>query len=146
MTEVVFGKYDFRVEKRGEGQYIFDLLRKKFVALTPEEWVRQHILHYLTENLGYPNSLIAVERGIKVNELQKRFDVLVFNQKGAPEMIVECKAPDEVLDEKVLEQIVTYNLSLRVRYLWITNGKFNICYRLSDSIEILQSVPAYEKP
>ena len=146
MTEVVFGKYEFRVEKKEEGQYIFDPMRKKYVALTPEEWVRQHILHYLTENLSYPKSLIAVERGLKVNDLQKRFDVLVFDQKGTPKMIVECKAPDEVLNENVLEQIISYNLSLKVRYLWVTNGRLNFCWRLSDKIELLQSVPAHASP
>src|ERR1700742_4770526 len=118
MTEVVFSKYNFRVEDREGGRFIFDDARKKWVSLTPEEWVRQHVLHYLIQDKGYPKSLIAVERGIELNGLQKRFDLVVFDNKGQPNIIIECKAPEEKLNEKVFEQIARYNLSLRVNYLW----------------------------
>lgn len=141
MTEVVFGTYNFRTEDREGGQFIFDEVRRKFVALTPEEWVRQHILHYLIHDKQFPRSLIAVERGIELNGLQKRFDVVVFANDGLPKMIIECKAPEELLNEKVFEQIARYNLSLRVDYLWVTNGANNFCCRLKDGIELLEHVP-----
>lgn len=145
MTEVVFGKYDFRLEERENGRYIFDEIRKKFLALTPEEWVRQHVLHYLIHDRNYPKSLIAVERGVELNGLQKRFDILVFGKDGAPKMIVECKAPEEPLNEKVFEQIARYNLSLNVRYLWVTNGSFHFCCRLGKDMRMLETIPSAEE-
>ncbi|HLP18974.1 MAG TPA: type I restriction enzyme HsdR N-terminal domain-containing protein [Chitinophagales bacterium] len=144
MTEVVFGTYNFRTEDREGGQFIFDEVRRKFVALTPEEWVRQHILHYLIHDKKFPKSLIAVERGIELNGLQKRFDVVVFANDGLPKMIIECKAPEELLNDKVFEQIARYNLSLRVDYLWVTNGTNNFCCKLKDGIELLEHVPSVE--
>src|SRR4051812_23969383 len=105
MTEVLFGQYNFRTEEREGKKFIFDDARKKFVLLTSEEWVRQHILHYLIHDKKFSRSLIAVERGIELNGLQKRFDVVVFDNKGQPKMIIECKGPEEKLDEKVFEQI-----------------------------------------
>lgn len=144
MTEVVFGTYNFRTEDREGGQFIFDEVRRKFVALTPEEWVRQHILHYLIHDKKFPKSLIAVERGIELNGLQKRFDVVVFANDGLPKMIIECKAPEELLNEKVFEQIARYNLTLRVDYLWVTNGSNNFCCKLKDGIELLGEVPSIE--
>ena len=143
MTEVKFGNYNFRTEEREGKQFIFDEVRKKMVVLTPEEWVRQHILHYLFTEKKVPKSLMAVERGIELNGLQKRFDVLVFDNSGKPRMIVECKAPDEKLNEKVFEQIARYNLSLKVDYLWVTNGEFNFCSKLKNGIELLEKVPNY---
>ncbi len=145
MTEVVFGEYNFRTEEREGKKFIFDEVRKKFVSLTAEEWVRQHILHYLIHNKSFPKSLIAVERGIELNGLQKRFDVVVFANDGKPKMIIECKAPEEKLDEKVFEQIARYNLSLRVDFLWVTNGEINFCSKLKNGIELLQQVPSFEE-
>lgn len=145
MTEVSFSQYNFRTEKRGGKTYIFDEVRRKFVQLTNEEWVRQHILHYLVYNKHYPKSLIAVERGIELNGLQKRFDVVVFATDGKPKLIVECKAPEEKLNQKVFEQIARYNLTLRVDYLWVTNGQNNYCCRLKNGIELLSTIPTPEE-
>ncbi len=145
MTEVIFDKYNFRVEEKDGGQFIFDEARKKLVPLTPEEWVRQHVLHYLIYNKNYPKGLVAVERGIELNGLQKRFDIVVFGADGQPKIIIECKAPEEKLNEKVFEQIARYNLSLRVDYLWVTNGTFNYCCKLKNGIELLNAVPDYER-
>lgn len=145
MTTVVFGTYNFRTEERETGTVIFDEVRRKFVALTSEEWVRQHILHYLLYDKKYPRSLIAVERGIELNGLQKRFDVVVFANDGLPKMIIECKAPEEPLNDKVFEQIARYNLSLRVNYLWVTNGATNYCCSLKSGIQLLEEVPAFEE-
>jgi hypothetical protein len=141
MTNVVFSSYNFKVKEPDNKKVIFDIARKKWVALTPEEWVRQHILHYLIYDKKYPHSLIAVERGIELNGLQKRFDLVVFTNTGKPKMIIECKAPEEPLNEKVFEQIARYNLSLKVDYLWVTNGALNFVSRLTGGIQLLESVP-----
>lgn len=145
MTEVSFGKYAFRTAEEDGRTAIFDEVRKKMVALTPEEWVRQHVLHYLIHDRAYPKSLIAVERGIELNGLQKRFDVVVFSNSGLPKMIIECKAPEEPLNDKVFEQIARYNLSLKVDYLWVTNGTYNFCCCLKGGIQMLPAIPAFEE-
>ena len=143
MTTVSFGKYNFRTEQREGKKFIFDEVRKKFVILTPEEWVRQHILHYLMTEKKFPKSLIAVERGITVNGLQKRFDIVIFNNEGKPKMIVECKSAEEKLNEKVFEQIARYNLTLNVDFLWVSNGENNFCCKLRNGIGLLEKVPGY---
>lgn len=143
MTEVKFGDYDFRFKEEDGNKFIFDIGRKKFVALTNEEWVRQHILHYLVHDKNYPLSLIAVERGIELNGRQKRFDLVVFSNTGNPSIIIECKAPEEVLNDKVFEQIAVYNLALKVDFLWVTNGTYNYFCKLKPAIELLKSIPEY---
>lgn len=143
MTQVVFGEYKFRTGEQDGRKIIFDEVRKKPVALTPEEWVRQHVLHYLMHDRNYPRSLIAVERAIELNGLTKRFDVVVFTADGQPKMLIECKAPEELLNEKVFEQIARYNQKLRVKYLWVTNGTHNFCCRLDKGIVLLDKIPVY---
>lgn len=145
MTKVQFSKYNFRTEEREGKQFIFDEIRRKFVILSSEEWVRQHILQYLVGEKHYPKKLIAVERGIELNGLQKRFDVVVFDNSGKPRMLIECKAPEEKLNEKVFDQIARYNLTLQVDYLWVTNGTLNYCAKLLNGIELLKTVPDYER-
>jgi hypothetical protein len=144
MTRVRFGEYNFRLEENGGRKYIFDIARKKLVALTPEEWVRQHILHYLIHDKKYALNHIAVERGLELNGLQKRFDIMVFGDSGKPAMIIECKGHEEVLNEKVFEQIARYNLALKVAYLWVTNGERNYCSSLKGGIRLLDEIPSYE--
>jgi hypothetical protein len=143
MTKVEFGQYDFKVKEEDKKKFIFDIARKKWVFLSPEEWVRQHILHYLVYDKKYTTSLIAVERGIELNGTQKRFDLVVFSNTGKPKMIIECKAPEEALNEKVFEQIARYNLSLKVDYLWVTNGTLNYVSQLMGGIQLLESVPEW---
>lgn len=121
---------------------IFDPVRKKYVALTPEEWVRQHILHYLLER-GYPASLIAIERGIAVNGLTRRFDIVVYRRDAQPLILVECKAQEEALDHKVVMQAIAYNLTVQARYLWLTNGTHTYFIRLSDG-EVLDEVVSFD--
>lgn len=121
---------------------IFDPVRRKYVALTPEEWVRQHILHYLLEH-GYPSSLIAIERGIEVNGLMRRFDIVVYGRDTQPLILVECKAQEEALDHHVVMQAVAYNLTVQARYLWLTNGTHTYFIRLSDG-EVLDEVLSFE--
>jgi hypothetical protein len=113
---------EFKIKSSENKQFIFDIIRKKYVTLNPEEWVRQHILHFLTTNKNYPTSLIAVEKQLIVNNLKKRFDVLVFNHKGEAEIIVECKSPDTNITQEVFDQIARYNLKLNAKYLMVSNG------------------------
>jgi hypothetical protein len=142
---IKFSKYHFRIKKEGEQQFIFDIIRRKFVTLTPEEWVRQHWIHYLIEEANYPRSLIAVEMKIIVNELSKRCDIVVYNRDGKPFLIVECKSPDVMVSQKVFEQIARYNLTLQVKYLIVSNGKQHFGCEIDfemRSYEFIEQLPA----
>lgn len=121
-------EYQFkrRISKSGKEE-IFDEFRKKFVILTPEEWVRQNFINYLKEVKNYPPMLIAIEKGIKVNNMQKRFDAVVHNRKGSPVMLIEFKSPEVKINQKVMEQISRYNLKLNVNYLIVSNGLMHYC-------------------
>jgi len=144
MTEVVFSPYTFRIETRENQSFIFDEVRKKMVVLTPEEWVRQHIIHFLLFDRKYPRALLAVEKGVTINGLKRRFDIVVFDRAGSPKIIIECKAPEEPLNEKVYQQIAVYNLSLQADYLWVTNGSTNFLCRLQLPLTFLHHVPDFE--
>lgn len=122
-----FPAYDFKITDINGKNYIFDIIRKKNLVLTPEEWVRQHIVRFLIEN-NYPPSLISIERQITFNQLKKRFDILVYNNQAAPIMLIECKAPEVKLSQETLNQIALYNTQFKVDYLFISNGlKHLIC-------------------
>ena len=121
---------------------VFDPLRRQWVALTPEEQVRQKMLHFLVETRKVAAGLIAVEYSIKVNNLPKRCDIVVFNNLGEPQMIVECKAETVPITEKVLDQAIRYFSGLKVKYLTLTNGKTMFCYRVTEGgIEVLSEFP-----
>lgn len=123
---------------------VFDPIRKIYCALTPEEEVRQKTLYYLVEIKKYPAGLIAVEYSIKVNNLPKRCDIVVFNKSGLPEMIVECKAETVPITQKVLDQAIRYYSGLNVNYLLLTNGKTMFCYRIdieNKKIEAMREIP-----
>ncbi len=111
---------------------VFDPLRRQWVSLTPEEQVRQKMLHFLVETRKVVAGLVAVEYSIKVNNLPKRADIVVFNNLGEPQMIVECKAETVPITEKVLDQAIRYFSGLKVKYLTLTNGKTMFCYRVED--------------
>jgi hypothetical protein len=128
-----FPVYEFKLFREEEKEYIFDPIRKKKVVLTPEEWVRQHVLAFLVQTKGYPVSLIAVERMITFNQLKKRFDVLVFNKQGKPEILIECKAPEVNLSNETLFQISTYNMVFKVPYLFVSNGMKHLLFQLNES-------------
>lgn len=112
---------------------VFDPLRKKFLILTPEEWVRQHIINYLITHKQYPKSLFSLEKGLKYNQIQKRFDILVLDRKGQPFLLVECKAPEIKLSQKTAEQIAVYNKTIGARFLAISNGLQHLCMEYDDS-------------
>jgi len=133
MQSLNFPAYEFRVKQKENKYLIFDPIRKKDIVLTPEEWVRQHVLAFLVQTKLYPASLIAVERALTYNHLKKRFDVLLYNKLGKPEMLIECKAPEVNLSEETLFQIATYNLVFRVPNLFISNGLNHFLFSLNEN-------------
>ncbi len=148
MISLNLPQVEFKIKSNENKQFIFDIIRKKYVTLNPEEWVRQHILHYLTTNKNYPKSLIAVEKQMTVNNLKKRFDILVFNNKGLPEIIVECKAPDTHITQDVFDQIARYNLKLNAEYLMVSNGlKHYFCKldTINERYVFLEDISAFKK-
>jgi len=122
MQELNFPKFTFRFKNSENKRLIFDGIRKKFVVLQPEEWVRQHCVQYLILVKNYPKSLINVEKELKINSLRKRYDIVVFNPEGSINLIVECKAPKVNIDQSTFDQIARYNLELNATYLMVTNG------------------------
>lgn len=134
--------------KEGPGENtIYDPLRKKYVTLTPEEWVRQHFVNYLVEHLGYPPGLIGIEVGFRLNSMLRRADILVHDRSGAPVMIVECKAPQVKITQEVFDQIINYNFSYGVRYLVVTNGITHFVGKTDTAarrFDLLDHIPDYE--
>lgn len=122
MQKLNFLAYTFRFKSKENKRLIFDEIRKKFVVLQPEEWVRQHCLQFLIQEKKYPKSLINVEKELTVNSLKKRYDIVVYNSDGSICVIVECKAPNIVIKQDTFDQIARYNLALKANYLMITNG------------------------
>jgi len=138
-------EYDFKYRSNGQSTEIFDSIRRKFVKLTPEEWVRQHFIRFITEVLQYPSGLITVETGLKLNDRAKRTDIVVHSRTGEPWMIIECKAPDVKLTQETLYQVSSYNLKLNSNYIAITNGINHYCCQLSESqFRFIDSFPAYD--
>ncbi|WP_317173366.1 type I restriction enzyme HsdR N-terminal domain-containing protein [Hymenobacter armeniacus] len=125
---------------------IWDGLRRKHVVLTPEEWVRQHVVHYLTDHLGYPRGLLALERGLRYNQRQKRTDLLALNPEGQPLLLVECKAPSVPITQAVARQATTYNQTIGAPLLLLTNGLVHYCWRVDFASRTnvrLEEVPAF---
>lgn len=135
---------DLRLRKLQQRTQIYDAFRKRWVVLTPEEWVRQHFLHYLHFHLRYPANLIAVEKSLTLNGLSKRADIVVYDRKLQPWMLVECKKMDVKLDQSVFDQAARYNLVMNVPYLLITNGMQLLAALVSDgSAEFIQDLPTF---
>lgn len=130
MEKLNLPTYSFNIKLIEQRKYIFDFIRKKFVILTPEEWVRQNFLKYLVEEKNYPASLIAVEKEFKLNNLSKRSDAVIYNKMGNPFLILECKATSVKIDQKVFDQIARYNMKLKVDILIVTNGMEHYCCRI----------------
>jgi len=142
MIKIVYPPYQPKIKKEKEKEFIFDEVRKRWVILTPEEWVRQNFLQYLVQTAKIPASLIAVEKEIKLGDLKKRFDIVVYDRNTKPWMIIECKEMNVALDKSVLDQVLRYNITLQVPYLVITNGSF--CLALSfenNAMTDLESLP-----
>ena len=125
---------------------VFDVVRKKYFKLTPEEWVRQNFIHYLNIEKNYPMGLMGVERMVKYNNLQTRADIIIYNKEGRPTMIVECKAPNVKITQDAFYQIAKYNLKLKVQYLIVTNGMQHYCCKMqynSNAMKFLEEIPRY---
>ena len=136
----------FKIKEENGKLSIFDDSRKKYIVLTPEEWVRQNCLHYLRDHKRYPISLLAVEKGIKLNTLNLRYDIVAYSKKAKPVLLVECKAPDVKISQSTFDQIATYNLELKVPLLLLTNGLQHYCCMVdfeNKKYRFLEEVPAY---
>ncbi len=135
-----------RVKNEKGTRFIFDPIRKKWLVLLPEELVRQLVVQYLTVDRGYPASRIAIEKGVIINERQKRLDILIYDKEGKPFLLVECKAATIKLDDKVFEQIAMYNLSFSVPYLMVTNGLQTYCCEMdykNQCFNFLEEIPDF---
>lgn len=144
MMNLPFPPPEFNIKKEGEKRYIFDGIRKTWLLLTEEEWVRQNFVAYLIQTLRYPASLIALEKEIYLNDLKKRFDILVYDKDHKPRMLVECKAPQILLSEDVLQQALRYNISVPVNYIVITNGEATTGWEKHEGqLKLLESLPAF---
>lgn len=125
---------------------VFDVIRKKYFVLTPEEWVRQHFIHYLNTEKNYPMGLMGVEKMVKYNALKTRADIVLYTREGKAKMIVECKAPNIKITQDTFNQIAKYNFKLKVEYLVVTNGIQHFCCRMdyeNNSISFLDDIPTF---
>tara|TARA_B100001093_G_scaffold113151_2_gene105552 strand:+ start:3621 stop:4067 length:447 start_codon:yes stop_codon:yes gene_type:complete len=139
-------KYNHKINSIGSKKYIFDPVRKKRIILTSEEWVRQNVISFLNLNLKIPISHIAVERGFKVNELNKRFDIVVYDKYGKIKLLVECKAPNIRLNQIALDQLIVYNMELKSKFLILTNGLNHFFVKFKDkNYSIINELPNYKE-
>jgi hypothetical protein len=129
MQKLNLPPYDVNLRKMGGKIHIFDPIRKKYLVLTPEEWVRQHFLQFLIQHKSYPASLVKMESGLKYHERSKRTDLVVYNRAMKPHLLVECKAPDVKITDKTFSQITNYYRQLPAKYMIITNGMEHYCFR-----------------
>lgn len=119
------------IRKEDGKVWIFDIIRKKYIVLTPEEWVRQHFVHYLINHLKYPKTLFRIEGSLTYNKLQKRSDIVIHDREGKPWMLVECKAPNIKLTQKAFNQVAVYNMTIGARFVAVTNGMVQYCFEPS---------------
>ena len=147
MIRLNLPSFDIKVSGSKQHPQILDVLRRKFITLTPEEWVRQHFVHFLIEHKGYPASLLANEIQLKCGDKVLRADSVLYNRHLQPRMIMEYKAPTVEITQKVFEQIAAYNLLLHVDYLVVSNGLQHYCCRIDydkRTYDFLQDIPTYE--
>ena len=122
MLQLEFPNYTFKIKNNGNGDYIFDEIRKKYIKLTKEEWVRQNCVKFLINEKNFPSVLINIEKTIKINKLSKRYDIVVYKPDGGIKLLVECKSPEIKINQKTFDQIAVYNLNLKSEQLMVTNG------------------------
>jgi len=148
MHPLNFPEYGFRLKNSENNLHIFDVIRKKFVVLQPEEWVRQHAVNYLIQEKKYPKSLINVEKQLTINDIKKRYDIVVFNSDGSIHILIECKAPSIVIDQSTFDQIAQYNLQLNANYLMVTNGLQHFYCKMDFETEkyaFLKDIPDFSR-
>ncbi len=146
MQPLNFPTYSFRFKNSENKVSIFDEIRKKFIILTPEEWVRQNVIRYLLEECNYPKSLINVEKALKINGLTKRYDIVIFNNDGSINILVECKSTDIKISQTVFDQIARYNMTLKSNYLMLTNGLNHYFCKMdfeNEKYSFLENLPNY---
>jgi hypothetical protein len=144
MIAVQYPEPQFRIKNENGKHYIFDSIRKVWLLLTEEEWVRQNFVNYLTTQLHYPSTVIALEKEILLNDLKKRFDILVYDRQHKPWMLIECKEPKVSLSEDVLQQVLRYNISVPVEYIVITNGTTTVGWRKESELRLLEEMPGWQ--
>jgi hypothetical protein len=140
-------QYEIKIGEKDGKRTIFDFLRRKYVTLTPEEWVRQHFTHYLIAHKGYPKGLMGNEVELHVGEKRLRCDTILYNKQNQPQMIIEYKAPTIQIQQKTFDQISVYNLLLHVDYLIVSNGLEHYCCKMdydNQKYLFLQDIPDYE--
>jgi hypothetical protein len=143
-----YPKTDLKLTKKGEDLFVWCITRKKKLLLTPEEWVRQHVIHYLISNKNIPVGLIASEYSLVINKMVRRCDIVVFGSDSKPKMIIECKAPEIKLSQAVFTQIAQYNFKLNVDYLVMTNGIDQVVCKIDrqlNKLNYLQEIPSYSQ-
>ncbi len=151
LPQLNFPEYRFKLQRssdEAQSLKIFDIIRKKYVRLTPEEWVRQHLLHFLVNERKFPQSLIGVEKKLRINELEKRTDVVIFSTAMNPLILAECKAPGVAVTQAVFDQAARYNMSLKVGYFLITNGMETFVCRIDEEKKayvFLKEIPHYSE-
>ena len=147
-AELNLPTYSFRIKKESNKQLIYDDIRKKFLVLTPEEWVRQNFIRFLIKEKGFSASLMAIETGLKINQNQFRADLLVYNRSGNPLLVVEFKAPQVKISQDTFDQIARYNMKFRVPYLIVSNGLNHYCCQVDfveESYAFLKEVPEFNQ-
>ena len=147
MKQLQFPSYSFRFKNSENKVAIFDEIRKKFIIITPEEWVRQHVVQFLLQDKKYPKSHINVEKLLKINDLIKRYDVVVYNPDGSIFILVECKAPEIKISQHTFDQIARYNMTLNAEYLMVTNGLNHYFCKMdyeNEKYDFLPELPEYQ--
>ena len=145
MLKLSFPNYEFRLKKINQKRFIFDEIRKKFVELTPEEWVRQNCIRFLEKEKKFNKSLISVEKKINLNNTTKRFDILVYDSDGSCILLVECKAPNIKIEQNSFDQIIRYNQVVNAKFLMVTNGIIHYYCKINNiqnKIEFLKEIPS----
>ena len=147
MIAVNYPAPSFKIKQENGQHFVFDAIRKIWLVLTEEEWVRQNFIQYLVAELHYPVTLIAVEKELELNGLKKRFDVLVYDRNHQPWMLIECKAPLQVLNDAALQQVLRYHMSIPVPFLIITNGKTTYGWeKVEGELKSLDKLPEWPSP
>ncbi|MEG1581122.1 MAG: type I restriction enzyme HsdR N-terminal domain-containing protein [Bacteroidaceae bacterium] len=148
MFQINLPSFDIKMNEQDGKRRIFDFLRRRYILLTPEEWVRQHFTHFLVEHKGYPAERLANEVTLSLNGMSRRCDSVLYNRDLSPKMIIEYKASNVKITQKVFEQIYRYNIVLRVNYLIVSNGLDHYCCKMdyeNDSYEFLRDIPHYSE-
>jgi hypothetical protein len=146
MIHIQYPQHNFRLKSESGKQYIFDALRKKYVVLTPEEWVRQHVILYLTQKLQYPSTLFSVEKELRVGSMRKRYDIVVYDRNLKPWMLIECKEPGVPVTDSTLQQLLRYHQVLQCPYWVLVNGPTAYCAQVQKgNVSWLNALPLFEQ-